>query len=166
MATQSMAAAPKYQCGTCGGMFEAEAGYNDSGTFICVICYQDRQLSSAAEASAARTPVRRTPAYQGIVDGAAVLQGYAGFLKAIAFLCFAGAVLLPILEVLSAASTASATVRPGSGGALAGATLFTVIVTVIGLGSTGVFYLILSRLVLMLAELALAHRDIARNSFS
>ena len=77
----------KYQCTSCDGLFDGDAGFNDGGRFICRGCYQSRELASAA-AAATSPRVARVPAYDGILKGAAVVEGYAGLLFGQAVLCF------------------------------------------------------------------------------
>jgi hypothetical protein len=135
-------------------MFNAAQGYNDNGTFICVTCFESRQLTSAVRDSAASIArAKAVPAYQGIVKGANILKGYATYLMVIAVICFIASVGIPVLELAM------------SEGHVTGPVLLTAISTCIIFVSIGVFYLIVSRLVMMLGELAMAHRDIARNSF-
>lgn len=141
--------ADQYQCTLCGGLFAPSGGYNDNGNFICVGCYDRRQLALAAQSA----PTRRAPAYDGIVKGAAIISGYANWLLAISILCFMTGTLCIVVPI-ALFFMKQPVHEPGA---------------LIGVGvlllAAAIFYLVISRLVRMIAELALAHRDIARNSF-
>jgi hypothetical protein len=57
-----------YTCSVCGGTFDAAAGYNDHGTFVCRQCF-------AAREALREGPTRRAPDYQ-IAKVASPSTGY------------------------------------------------------------------------------------------
>lgn len=155
-----------FPCGTCGGSFTAGGGYEDNGQFICKRCYDQRAaLAESAQSAtdqaafaqqAVQAPRRAAvPAYNGIVNGAKLLQGYALWLTLLAVLSILLGIFLAVEAVLQGAKEKlDATIAFSSAAVL----LVGGIMVAVGL-------LISATLVRMLAELALAQRDIARNSF-
>jgi hypothetical protein len=134
-----------YQCAGCNGTFPPDAGFDDRGEFICRTCHAAR---SAAVAAKRRGPV---PAYAGILRGVTVLRWYAGMLTAFGILTIVIAFCISLL-VFKGSKNRLDDAR------IIGAPL--VIGIVMGSG-----FFIWARLIRMVAELAVAHRDIARNSF-
>lgn len=149
----------KFTCATCGGLFSAGEGYDDNGVFICHGCYQSRVALTNAVASAAATQQatltarRRAPSYSGIARGAALLQRQVQFLRICGWLAIAAAVAVPIAVTLAANDKDKVE-------AIMGSILFAVSALLVAL-----MLFNYATLIQMLAELALAHRDIAQNSF-
>jgi hypothetical protein len=99
MALQSAASAPKtYRCYSCGGTFFATDGYDANGAFICASCYEQQTAAATAAASPPAAITRQPPRYDGIIQGARILQAYSICLMVLGFvyigLGLAGAIII------------------------------------------------------------------------
>ena len=137
--------ATEYQCTGCGGLFPPDVGYNDNGAFICRSCFAARE---AAVNAAKRGPI---PAYSGILRGAALLNNYASLLTSFG-----------VISIVVATTMVAFIVTHSKEIAADAATLAAVVLGGVAIAAG---FFIWSTVIRMFAELAAAHRDIARNSF-